>query len=145
MRAFAFFCLAGGLAVLTGCSTVESRIKERPDVFNSLPERQRALVTSGQVTEGMTRDAVYLAWGKPDHVVQGSERNQPIEEWVYDATRSQIVPGYRPVPVIYGERGRYHSGWDYVFDPVVVTQSYPYKSIRFEDGRAVAWRTSPLR
>ena len=130
---------------LAGCSTVESRIKERPEVFNNLPEKQKTLVTQGEVTEGMRPDAVYLAWGRPDQVISGSERKQPIEEWIYEANRTEVVSSYRPVPIFYGRHGRFYVGWDYVFDPVIISQPYPYKSIRFENGRAVAWRRTPLR
>jgi hypothetical protein len=133
------------LVVLSGCSTVESRIKERPEVYNNLPQKQKTLVAQGEVTEGMSPAAVYLAWGNPDQVITGSERRRPVEEWVYEATRSQLIADYRPSPIFYGRHGRYYGGWDYIFEPIVVTQSYPYKSIRFEDGRAVAWRRTPLR
>lgn len=140
-----YFFLLIALVVLTGCSTVESRIKERPETYNNLSAKQKNLVSAGEVSEGMRPDAVYLAWGKPDQVFNGTERGDNVEEWIYEASRSEVSSRYRPQPIIYNRGGRYYGGWDYVFEPVIISHPYPYKSIRFENGKAVAWRRTPLR
>jgi len=125
-----------------GCSTVSSRIKERPEVFGRLSPADQQLVTNGEVREGMTRDAVYLAWGRPDDLVRGSEDGSAYEEWVYTANSTELVSSYYPV---YAHYGRRCSGWDYPFMPMVVSRPYPYKSVRFVQGKAIAWRIAPIR
>lgn len=124
---------------------MESRIKERPEAFAQLPEKQKALVQQGEIAEGMNKDAVYIAWGQPDNVGRGRERGKAIEEWIYEGVRTEYVSSYRPVPVIYGSRGRYYRTWDYAFDPVLVSYQYPYKTVLFENGKAVGWRFLPTR
>ena len=62
-----------GVAILSlcGCSTVQSRIRERRSAFEKLPPRQQELVIHGKVSEGMSADAVYMAWGRPDEITRG--------------------------------------------------------------------------
>ncbi len=69
--------------LLSGCSTVESRIAEHPDVYHSLSARQQQLVANGQIAPGMPRAAVYLAWGSPDQRVEGAMRREMTETWIY--------------------------------------------------------------
>ena len=61
--------------LLSGCSTVESRIADHPDIYHSLSPRQQQLVANGQIAPGMPRQAVYLAWGSPDQKVEGAMRS----------------------------------------------------------------------
>src|SRR3981081_4368065 len=59
-------------SLLPGCSTVESRIKSNPQIYASLSPADQALVRQGQIREGMSKAAVFLAWGNPDRVRSGS-------------------------------------------------------------------------
>jgi hypothetical protein len=93
---------------LTGCSTVDSRIQQNPQTFASLSPAQQALVRRGGIREGMSTAAVYLAWGRPDRVRQGSRAGVPFEAWIYTTTRSEFVSGC--YPGFYGY-GNYRSGW----------------------------------
>jgi outer membrane protein assembly factor BamE (lipoprotein component of BamABCDE complex) len=58
--------------LLPGCSTVESRIKSNPQLYASLSPADQALVRQGQIRVGMSKGAVFLAWGNPDRI--GSSR-----------------------------------------------------------------------
>ena len=49
---------------LTGCSTVESRIKSNPQVYGLLSPADQALVRQGRIREGLPKAAVYLALGQ---------------------------------------------------------------------------------
>lgn len=81
------------LAVLAalGCvqcsSTPQSRIEKNPGLFLKLNARDRQLVQSGSVREGMSRDAVFLAWGRPDSVSVGANRGRQKESWTYFGQR----------------------------------------------------------
>jgi len=139
MRCFLFLLLL----TFAGCSTIDSRIKERPEAFERLSEKQKAIVLQGDIDEGMNIDAVYIAWGRPDNVGRGRERGKSVEEWIYEGTGTEFVSSYRAVPVLYSRHGRYYRSWDYAFDPVLVSYQYPYKTVLFENGKTVGWRLLP--
>jgi hypothetical protein len=96
----------------------------------------------GRVVEGMSPDAVYLALGRPDRVVRGSDKGIPFEVWRYTTLqpvyRSSWSAGYGPV---YGgpyRRGFYDPGWvgwDMGPDYVPVTAAV----VRFSRNRVTGW------
>ncbi len=69
--------------VLTSCSTIESRISENPEIYRNLSSRDQALVNQGQIRYGMSRNAVWIAWGSPDSKVIGNMRGHSTETWIY--------------------------------------------------------------
>lgn len=70
-------------ALLVGCSTPESRIKDSPAVFNSLPPEQQDLVKAGKVAPGFSMDAVKLSIGDPDHVTIHTDTTGSHQIWHY--------------------------------------------------------------
>src|SRR5207302_10561937 len=108
------------LAALCGCSTVQSRIRERHEVFEKLSARDQGLVTKGEVREGMTKDAVYIAWGKPDEVMEGSKEKRPFELWRYYIATQQLRPRYTYAPRFFGR----HIAYDTFYDPYYTTDWY---------------------
>jgi hypothetical protein len=72
-----------GVLVLTSCSTPQTRISDHPDLYQNLSVRDQALVTQGQIRSGMSRSAVWLAWGSPDQKVVGNMAGTPTETWIY--------------------------------------------------------------
>jgi hypothetical protein len=77
------FALAMGALILTSCSTPQTRISDRPDLYQSLSHRDQALVSQGQIRIGMSRTAVWLAWGSPDRKIVGDMGGGPTETWLY--------------------------------------------------------------
>ena len=75
--------VAMGTLILTSCSTPQTRISEHADFYQSLSRRDQALVSQGQIRIGMSRTAVWLAWGSPDRKVVGNMGSGPTETWVY--------------------------------------------------------------
>ena len=71
LRASALAVAAGAL-VLTSCSTPQTRISEHPDLYQSVSHRDQALVNQGQIRIGMSRPAVWLAWGSPYRKIIGN-------------------------------------------------------------------------
>src|SRR5947209_13371329 len=57
---------AAGLC-LTSCETLDNRISEHPDMFNSLSPRDQALVRQGQIRSGISTNAVRQARRAPEH------------------------------------------------------------------------------
>src|ERR1051325_5697666 len=75
--------LAMGASFLSSCSTPETRISEHPDLYQSLSHRDQALVSQGQIRIGMSRTAVWLAWGTTDRKIMGNMGSGPTETWIY--------------------------------------------------------------
>jgi hypothetical protein len=154
---------AAGALFFGGCATPEKRISEHPDLYNGLPARQQQLVTQGQIAPGMSRNAVWLAWGNPEQKVNGYARGNTTETWVYLTTTTYPYGygygGYGYGPYGYGYPGfwgggvgvfRTHHGHrfavfgDSFYDPFYYsywpTVTYPYKTVTFVNGRVVEFQ-----
>jgi hypothetical protein len=68
---------------LTSCSTPQTRISDHPDLYQNLSSRDQALVSQGQIRSGMSRSAVWLAWGSPDQKIVGNIAGRSTETWIY--------------------------------------------------------------
>jgi outer membrane protein assembly factor BamE (lipoprotein component of BamABCDE complex) len=156
--------IAAGAAVLTSCSTVESRISDHPEIFQSLSPSDQALVSQGKIRSGMSQNAVWVAWGSPSQKSVGDMRGRPTETWIYVQTTtapygSAYYPYYGygyPYGFGYGGFGavgivRTHHHGRFVFfgnpfyDPffysyIPPTISYPYKTVTFANGRVVSFQ-----
>src|SRR6266542_345867 len=75
--------IAIGALIFAGCSTTETRISGHLEIYQSLSSRDQALVSQGQIRDGMSPNAVYLAWGSPDRKIVGNMRGRPTETWLY--------------------------------------------------------------
>jgi hypothetical protein len=151
------FIAAGGL-FLSACSTVGTRIEKNRTAFEQLSPKERALVSEGKISVGMSQMAVYLAWGQPQQKATGVVRNSPTESWVYTVTTSAYGP-YGYGPYWYGGWGGYagvrylgfHHGrrfygafaypwWDPFYYPFAATIQYPEKMVSFQNGKVVAFQ-----
>ncbi|CAN5621710.1 hypothetical protein BH18VER1_BH18VER1_21960 [soil metagenome] len=159
------FAIAAGVFLVGACSTPETRISERPEVYQSLSATDQALVTQGKIREGMSRDAVYLAWGAPNQRGSGRNRGSNVENWIYFSSTSS---GYYGGPYRWGygygglgfggyagsylhphRSGRLHRHvfYDPFYDPFfwrynsVVT--YPERTVSFQNGRVIAYQFLP--
>lgn len=141
------------LGFLAGCSTVDSRIQGNPQTFASLSPTDQALVRHGGIREGMSRAAVYLAWGRPNRMKYGSRAGVPFEAWIYTTTRTEFAPSYSG---LYGfgygrfgwsRRGYWPGGFSgygyYPFNPYLdsdlVDYEVPYKTAFFESDHCTGW------
>ncbi len=116
---------AAGALILNGCATTQARVSEHPDIYQRLSPRDQALVGQGQIREGMTMDAVWLAWGKPDQKLPGNMGDRPTETWAY--LRYETPPSYGG-PYYYGP-----FDWSYIPPKFV----YPSKGVTFSNGKVV--------
>ena len=123
--------------VLTSCSTPETRISEHLDLYQTLSRRDQALVTQGQIRIGMSRTAVWLAWGTSDQKIVGNMGGGPTETWIYTYYASYpYYPYYAPWDVYFGAP---------LFDPFCYSwfpQSIPYpgKIVTFANGRVASFQ-----
>jgi hypothetical protein len=134
------FGIAAGALVLTSCSTIESRISEHPEIYRNLSSRDQSLVNQGQIRYGMSRNAVWLAWGSPDSKVIGNMRGRSTETWIYV---------YYAHPYYYAYYGPYGPGFglfgDPFYDPFYYSMippsiPYPYKVVTFSNSRVVSFQ-----
>lgn len=157
--------LVFGTLGLAGCSTTQSRISDRPDLFRSLPPNDQQLVSAGQIRTGMSQSAVWLAWGTPEQKTVGMIRGNNAETWIYLTTTTAPYAGYGygygygfgyPYggfgPGFYGggvfrtHHGRRFAYFgDPFYDPfyysaIPPTVSYPNKTVTFVNGRAVSFQ-----
>lgn len=126
------------LALFTGaCSTIESRINENPTAFYRLSPEDQQLVLQGRISEGFDRDAVYIAWGRPDEVTQGQRQGKMTESWIYLTSETEVIPDYIYVTRFDGRR----SWVERVYDPIYIENRYPFRSAHFVNGVVASWES----
>lgn len=75
----------------TGCAspgTIQSRQQERAAAYTTFSPETKSLVDQGQIAVGMTTNAVYIAWGPPDDVIEGTDQHGAVTVWEYFAELS---------------------------------------------------------
>src|SRR5438045_5363294 len=102
------FGVAASALTLASCSTTETRISRHHEIYQTLPSRDQALVSKGQIRAGISQNAVWLAWGSPDRKILGNMRGRPTDTWIY--------VNYTTAPYGYGyPYGPYRYGYGYGF------------------------------
>lgn len=101
-RLFRTLVLATSLGFLAGCQSVESRIKEKPEVYAGLDAATQDKIKQGIIDLGYTEDMVYLALGKPDQKRESTSENGRTQTWIYNTyynryDGTQMVGYYRRV------------------------------------------------
>ena len=145
------------LLASTGCMTTRHRAGERSAAFGKLSHDDQRLVLRRRVHTGMTRDAVYIAWGRPDRTISDGQSKQARETWIYERQITVYAPmgSYDQVPFpptgMYGLASGYGVSPGFGFGGVPNT-GFPYppridvadvivKRADFVDGRLVRHET----
>ncbi len=131
----------GILILCSGCatSTVETRKQEKYGVYSTLSTEQREMVDQGRIKVGMSSDAVYIAFGKPEEIVQEETQAGATTYWLYHGSnlREHRYWSYRSV----------RSGDRYYTEPYMATdyslQPYVRAEVVFQDGLVKQWRSMP--
>jgi outer membrane protein assembly factor BamE (lipoprotein component of BamABCDE complex) len=134
------FLLASSLGFLAGCQTVESRIKERPEVFAQADLATQEKITQGIIELGFTEDHVYLALGNPDQKRETRTENGRRTTWIYNTYYERyngtVMAGYHR-SVYYDP---YVRAYRMYYRPVLADSYVREKEERirivFEDGKA---------
>lgn len=136
--------VAVATAFLTSCaSTPQSRIASNPEIFNALSNSHKELISHGRITEGMTSQAVFLAWGKADFVKRSSSGGRLTETWVYNGVQPVYASSYG-FGMGYGY-GPYHRGYYdpyFCYGPTVYYQTYVVGKVTFRNGVVTQWEVS---
>lgn len=116
---------AAALILAAGCQTVDSRIKENPQLFASLDAATQAKIKQGIIDLGFTEDMVYLALGAPDQKREARSAAGVQTVWIYNT---------------YFER---YDGTDFIgyrrrvyFDPYLRTYRFHYMPVFAEAYRS---------
>jgi hypothetical protein len=70
-------------ALLTACSSPDSRIKSNQAAFNALPSETQAKIRAGKVEVGYTTTMVVMALGEPDRRYTRTSEKGKSEVWAY--------------------------------------------------------------
>jgi hypothetical protein len=117
-KSFLFLSAFGAVILLTGCSTINSRINEKGSVFYSLDADTRAKIEHGDVGIGFTPDMVYMALGKPDAKRFRTTSDGTSETWIYGSYYYDTAyTGYHRWGG-WGPRGFYRMYWEPVDYPI---------------------------
>jgi len=142
---------AAVLVVMVGCAApVQRRIERNPELFAKLSTEDQGLVRQGRLREGMTKEAVFLAFGRPDRVATGRKGGKDFEKWTYLGQRAVTTQTFGM------GFGAWGGGWGGgycgpYYDPFLmggpVTTYIPYDaaSVDFAAGRVTGWESSPGR
>jgi len=117
-RSLLLFSAGAALLLAAGCQTVESRIKDNPQVFASLDAEAQAKVKQGIIDIGFSEDAVYLALGAPDHKRETRSAAGSQTVWIYNTYYERYD----------GTRFAGYSRRVY-FDPVLKTYRFYYHPV----------------
>jgi len=140
MKALPTLALAACALFMASCtSPIVKRIEHNQDLYNALSSRHKDLVQRGEIEEGMSKQAVYIAWGRPNRVSKGTEKGKTFERWSF--TRYETVPthsagiGYGGA---YGGYGGYYGpyGGAGFYDPVIAYEPF-FTYVKYEDKKAV--------
>jgi hypothetical protein len=129
-------CLCLAALLLAGCSTPQTRAKERPLAFEKLSPKQQDLVMRGLISEGMNSDAVYIAMGSPARIVSGRLEKSNFTRWIYGRTQTDVIPAYSYRPVV-GPYGQVYMTSYY--DPEYFTYQVDSYAVIFKNGKVVGW------
>ena len=156
--------------ITTSCETTQDRISKNPEIYQRLSTSDQALVAQGQIRAGMSRNAVWLAWGSPDQKIVGNMAGRSTETWIYIYyATNPYYPFYGPWgPWAYNNPGtaysfaytsvgaatgsvHHHGGCNFVFfgspfyDPFFYSYippsiPYPCKVVTFSNARVMSFQ-----
>ena len=127
-------------------------------MYQTLSGRDQALVNEGRIREGMSENAVWLAWGAPDERLAGRSHGQSAETWIYVSTTAVYDPyprfglgfggGFYGGGGLFRHRGHFayrsYGFYDPFYDPFFYSRfehvSYPYKTVSFQGGRVIGYQ-----
>jgi hypothetical protein len=124
---------------LAGCSTVDSRIREKAAVFNQLSPADQAKIRQGIIAVGFTPDMVYMALGKPTEIRQRTRPGGQETLWIYntyyDRYEGTVRAGYRRWVVWEPRIRAYRIYYEPVYGQVYSEQKQTDFRITFLNGR----------
>lgn len=156
-RPFFLLALAALLLSSSGCLTTHHRAREHSAAFGKLSRDDQRLVLHRRVRTGMSKEAVYIAWGRPGRTFDNGKSKSAQETWIYERQVTVYAPmgSYDQAP--FPPSGMYGLASGYGIPPGigfggVPNTGFPYppriniadviiKRARFVDGRLISYET----
>ncbi|HLP70442.1 MAG TPA: hypothetical protein VK181_23295 [Rhizobium sp.] len=134
--------LCGALFALSGCNTTADRIRQKSEVFASLPAADQERLRKGMVAVGDTPDMVYIAIGEPTRRTQTTTANGSRSVWIYrdyyETYEGSHMAGYRRVVGFDRRTGRRFVYLEPAYVDVYRERSEERLRVIFENGRVTA-------
>lgn len=133
-----------GVMMLASCaSPIAKRIERNPQAYAALSPVNQRLVATGQIAEGLSKEAVFIAWGRPNRKSNGSSNGRRTERWSYagyDTVHGTSLGlgysyGYWSDPYYYGP--------SLYYQPSVTYVPYERKWVEFTKNRVSAYSVGP--
>ena len=128
--------------VLAGCSTVESRIKEKPAAFAALDDQTRQKIRQSIVEVGYAPDLVYIALGAPDEKLNKKTEWGEEEVWIYrsyyEDWAGQVLAYYRRWVTYDSNTRRYYVSYEPVYADVYRAHEEELIRVSFLNGKVSA-------
>lgn len=119
-------------------ATPATRIAENPVMFRSLPQEQQVMVQQGRISEGMSQDAVFLAWGLPNNApYEGQKDGKRITRWVYTYQEPVMTTSSAIGPAYWGPYGWYEPAFYGGVGTVYIPRTAA--TVLFENNKVVSW------
>ena len=141
-----------GLLAVALCScasqTPQTRIDNNFGLYEKLSEEHKVLVQQGQIAEGMSGSAVFLAWGKPEQKVGGFREGKHFQRWDYTAHRPVVSNNFAFGSSFgrSGRRGGFRGGrfgrGGFGFGQSVTYIPFRSHSVLFVDERVDSWESA---
>lgn len=140
MKTVLTLLLSASALLLASCtSPIVKRIEHNPAIYAALSEPHKAMVSRGEITEGMSKQAVFIAWGRPDRGSKGSQNGKAYERWSYSGY--EAVHGTSlGMGMGYWGYGCYDPGFYYA--PTVTYLPYEARRVEFLNNKVTAWSTT---
>jgi len=110
-----------------GCQTVETRIKEKPNVYAGLDKTTQDMIKQGIIGIGYTEDMVYLALGSPDQMRESVTADSRTLLWIYNSYSS-----YYDGPYMTGYYGYGYPYYPYYYRPYAYYWPPPFAGYHTE-------------
>lgn len=138
-RTALFVCMAALSLVACQTATPATRIEANPVMFRALSAEQQLMVQQGRIEKGMTKDAVFLAWGKPATApMVGEKDGKRFERWVYTVSRAVPVDSFGGY---WGYDPWCRHGWGPYGGMNVAYVPEDVASVTFENDRVTEWES----
>lgn len=135
------------ICLLLACcmpATPETRIAANPAAYEKLSDSHKDLVRRGQIDQGMSPEAVQLAWGTPSKRYDGQNGKDRTSRWDY-AGRKPVYSYNTSAYYGYGRYSRYGRwGPRYAFSvgPDITYVPYRKASVWFLNDRVSRWESA---
>jgi hypothetical protein len=146
------------LAVSSCAHPREKRIASNPQIYQALSPSDQVLVQQGRIREGLSKEGVFIALGRPDQVAEGKQRGARIEKWTYMGTQPIYTnsigmgwgggwgSGYWGRGYGRGCGGYYGGAWDPFWGgagPYVTYVPYKAATVTFKGNKVTEYLTGP--